>query len=64
MSWMVMATSWAPPGSQPDMWVLPGLRRQSMGVGVGEAATGRVLVSPKCFHSSKTFAYSTLALSS
>lgn len=26
MSWMVTATSWAPPRSPPDMWVIWGLR--------------------------------------
>lgn len=25
MSWMLMATSWAPQRSQPDMWVSQGL---------------------------------------
>lgn len=35
MSWMVMATSWAPPGSQPDMWVLSRLRGQVGGLPQG-----------------------------
>lgn len=36
MSWMVTATSWAPPRLQPDMWVIGGL-----GAPVGRPETGR-----------------------
>lgn len=58
MSWMLMATSWAPPRSQPDMWVSQGL-----GSWWWEQQQGGYWF-PKRFHSSGAAGYSTLALSS
>ena len=52
MSWMVTATSWAPPRLPPDMWVIWGLR----------GLVGRLwLVFPRRVHSLGVFVHRALA---